>query len=679
MVKKSNQQLKIKNNNLTRYYILRIVFGIGIALVFLGITILFKEFTQPKATKIYWFIPDGMRAEENVFTVFQWAQEGKLPNIKKLIENGSYGYSIPDFPSHTPTNFASLLTGAHPSIHGVADGPMHIEGYPLDKPSVAGFSSTAKKVSPIWKVLEDSGKKVTLLSIPGSTPPELKNGITIRGRWGGWGEDTHAIIYEPLEKLQERKSQGRGFRLFYLGMPLTRFTEKSVATGWNNAPVSYTSPYEATLNAYGTNLHAYIFDSTNDTLTNFDSVLISKDKNTHITTLKPGSWSDWYPVTLHTTKDNKVFKSQVKIKVIKLSSDGVFRVRLYFNNINEFIADPPYVAKELTEGVGPMVDFVDNWPAQLIYEDEDKATFLEEMQMSLDWHKKATGFIYEKYQPDVFIQDTYTPNQMLESRWWHRYIDTDNKDYTPEGAKTAMVDILKMYQGLDAILGEAMQKADKNTLIVLSSDHGIAGLHKQVKLNNLFAQKGWFRFTTDRATGEPIIDWANTKVAFLKMAHVYINPNGLGGNWKRGSGTEYEKLREEVINTLQNELIDQDGSKVLIQAVKWEDAPKFFDLPTDRVGDIVLEVQKGYQWLEEPDETLSIFVEPLTSGYKQANNPKDPDMWTPFVIMGPGVKKGYKLENPISHVDQMPTFLKLLNIKIPEYVQGRVLTEILSK
>lgn len=161
------------------------------------------------------------------------------------------------------------------------------------------------------------------------------------------------------------------------------------------------------------------------------------------------------------------------------------------------------------------------------------------------------------------------------------------------------------------------------------------------------------------------------------MAHVYLNPKGLGGNWTRSSGPEYEELRNEVIKALQ-ELADKDGSKPLVQAVKWENAPKFFELPTDRVGDLVLEVKKGYQWLEEPDFSLEIFTKPLTSGYKQANNPKDPDMWTPFVIMGPGVKKGFRIEKPISHVDQMPTFLKLLGVKIPDYVQGRVLTEILK-
>ena len=42
----------------------------------------------------------------------------------------------------------------------------------------------------------------------------------------------------------------------------------------------------------------------------------------------------------------------------------------------------------------------------------------------------------QTYAPDAFIQDTYTPNQMLESRWWHRYIDKNHPDYAgPEKKK----------------------------------------------------------------------------------------------------------------------------------------------------------------------------------------------------------------------------------------------------
>lgn len=652
------------------------IISIIIVVAFAGGLFYFANFAPAKATKIYWFIPDGLRAEPDMFTVYKWAREGKLPNIKKMMDEGAYGYSIPDFPSHTPTNFASLLTGAHPNVHGIADGPMHVEGAPLAKPSAAGFSSQTKKVAPIWKVLEQAGKKVALLSIPGSTPPELENGITIRGRWGGWGADTPAIMFEPKEKLAERKSAGKAFRLFFLGQKLTEFVDKNSAAGWENVPISYSPAKEAKLESYGLPVYIYVYDSTDDKIVNYDSVKFSLDKKSELFELKQGAQSEWQDVNLKW--QNQEFESQMRAKAVKLWPEtGNFRIRMFFNNMNKFIVDPGEIAEEMTQEIGPMVDFVDNWPAQLVYEEEDKVAFFEEAMESLNWHKKATGLIMQKYQPDVLIQDTYTPNQMLESRWWMRYVEPRHKDYDPQKAERAWQDILKMYQGIDAILGEAMDTADKNTLIILSSDHGIAPLYKQVRLNNLFAKKGWLKFTIDEKTGEPAIDWKNTKAIYLKMAYVYVNPNGLAGDWKRASGPEYEKLRDEVISAI-SELKDEKGIGPLEQAVKWEDAPKYFELPVDRIGDIVLEVKQGYQWWEEVTADLEIFTDPLGSGYKQANDPKAKEMWTPFVIMGPGVKKGFELQENISHIDQMPTILKLLGVEIPSYVQGRVLTEILK-
>ncbi len=101
-----------------------------------------------------------------------------------------------------------------------------------------------------------------------------------------------------------------------------------------------------------------------------------------------------------------------------------------------------------------------------------------------------------------------------------------------------------MYQGIDAILGEALKNAGPDATIVLSSDHGILPIKKDVVLNNLFAKEGLLVFALDYAkTGEPVVDWAKSKVAFLKMIGVYVNPAGLAGPWKRGSGPEYEALR----------------------------------------------------------------------------------------------------------------------------------------
>ena len=633
--------------------------------------------------KIYWFIPDGMRADPDLFKLFEWAEIGELPNIKRMMDQGAFGYSISAFPTHTPVNFASLLTGATPKVHGVADGPMHIEGRTLSKVAIGGFSSVAKKVPPIWVTLEENKKKVILLSVPGSTPPELEEGITVRGRWGGWGADFHALNFESKGDMTQRKKQGRGSRLFFFGPELTRYIDTQPATEWKNAPKSFSPSLEVKLEGWGKAVFALIYDSTNDKKTNYNKVAFSYDKEKILAVLGQGQWSDWNAIDLKFQEEN--VNSDVKFKIIKLDINddkdkAFFRFRVFYSNINRLIVKPGEVADEVRNAVGPMVDTVDNFPAQLIYYPEDKQTFLEESDMSFEWHKKAAQFMIKHYKPDVFIQDIYNPNQMLTSRWWMGYIDPMSvryNDVDEKERKNLWKEVKDMYKKLDAILGEYLAQADKDTIIVLSSDHGAIPINKEVKVNNLFAKEGLLKFTLDENTGEPIIDWANSKAIYLKMDNVYVHPDGLAGDWKRGSGPEYEALRDKVKGLLEN-LTDTDGTKPVESVVKWEDAPEYFDLPQDRVGDLVIANKAGYGWGEEFTADLNVFTTPLYSGYKQAVDPKHKGMWTPFVIMGPGVKKNTELKEPIRIIDQYPTIMKLLGVESPSFVEGKVITEILE-
>ena len=638
-----------------------------------------QSFSKGSSLKLYWFIPDGVRAEPTLFNIYKWAEEGKLPNIKKLMEQGSYGYSYPNFPSHTPTNFATLLTGSYPEIHGVNDGPMRALGNPLDKVAVPGFRSTVKKVPPIWTTLEEAGYKVGIISVPGSTPPEVNQGVVLRGRWGGWGADFHAINFETKGNLAQRIMQGRAARLFYFGPQLTQYIDAQIPTGWLNTPQSYSAPMEVTLDAWGAKVYAYIYDSTNDSQKNYDKVSFSKDKQTIFANLTQGQWSDWQQITLKWQAEDKQVdvESDLKATVIKLDSDGFFRLRLFYNNLNSYITQPEEASDKVQEHTGPMVDFADNFPAQLIYYPEDKKTFEDEADMSFEWHKKAVTAINEEFAPNVIIHDIYTPNQMLTTRWWMGYVDPVSsryKDVSDEEREKLWQEVQDMYKKLDDIVGEILKVSDKNTYIVFTSDHGAVPLDKDVYLNNLFAKNGWLKFSIDPKTGEPIIDWKNSKVIYLKMAHVYISPNGLDGNYQRASGEEYEKLRQQVIDALES-LKDTDETKPLTEVVKWEDAKEFMQLDPERVGDLVIANAPGYWWNEEMSKDLKIFSESLITGYKQAIESKDvPGMWVPFIIAGPGVKKNYFIgDEPFKMIDQYPTIMKALGEKIPDFVQGKAL------
>ena len=340
---------------------------------------------------------------------------------------------------------------------------------------------------------------------------------------------------------------------------------------------------------------------------------------------------------------------------------------------------PAEMSAEINRDVGPMVDFVDNYPPQLIYFKEDKQVFLEEAEMSLTWHQKMLRFLLNRSGSDIIIHDIYTPNQMHTSRWWLPFLDPKSKFYnsvSEEERKKLWSEVKRMYQKIDAILGEAIHSINEDSYVVLSSDHGAIPLNMEVRLNNLFAKKGWLKFFVDKKTGETEIDWKNTKVVYLQMNNIYINPKGLNSAFRRVSGTEYESLRNQVLNVVQ-ELKDENGVYPLEHAAKWENVDTEFDLPNDRVGDIVIANRAGYNWIEELTDDLKTFKAPLKGGYKQAVvATHEQGMWTPFVIMGPGVKKNYQISKPIQHIEQYPTIMKLLKQPIPDFVEGKPLDEI---
>ncbi|NTV14994.1 MAG: sulfatase-like hydrolase/transferase [Desulfobulbaceae bacterium] len=651
--------------------------------------------------KLYWFIPDGLRGDRDLFDLFRWAEAGELPNLKKLMERGTYGYSRPVFPGHTPTNFATLLTGCTPRVHGIADGPMHVEGYPLQMVSKGGFSSVAKKVPPIWYTLEEQGLTSTLLAIPGSTPPELDNGAVLRGRWGGWGIDFPAMIFHSAGDRELRQYQGLGNRVFSFGSELTHFVAPTAPAGWRlPLPKSFSPIRQVDLTGWGAPMFGLLYDSTDDGRGDYDRVLFSADKASNLADLTVGEWSTWLPIRLSWEMQNDyniytpkrpgweremsavTVDTEVALNVIRLGGPDDFRIQFFYNNLNSYLVKPSSLYPEIAKALGPMVDFPDNYPPQLIYYPEDRATFLEETRRSLDWHRRAAGFLIDRRDSEVIIHDVYTPNQMLVGRWWLGELDPSSRHYAaiPEAERQARWrEVKAMYQGIDAILGEIMAKADDDTVIVFSSDHGIVPLDREVRLNNLFAAKGLLKYTLDRQTGEYRIDWGKTRAIFLQMDNIYLNPAGLAGNYRRASGPEYEELRNQVIEILAT-LKDDNGVAPLAKVVKWEEAEKELQLPADRVGDLVVANRATYGWVEEVTGDGRVFADSLKGGYKQAILPESTDaMLTPFVISGPGVKKNHRLAQVIRHIDQYPTIMTLLGKKIPDFVEGQPLAEVLGR
>lgn len=107
----------------------------------------------------------------------QWTRSGHLPNLAKLIEQGSFGVLRSTIPVHSPTAWASFITGLNPGNHGVFDFVRReMDGYRLRV-----IRADQIKGDSLWHLLGQNGRQVGVMNVPMTYPPEKVNGFLISG------------------------------------------------------------------------------------------------------------------------------------------------------------------------------------------------------------------------------------------------------------------------------------------------------------------------------------------------------------------------------------------------------------------------------------------------------------------------------------------------------------------
>ena len=104
-------------------------------------------------------------------------EEGILPTFQTLCETGVYGELTSTLHPLSPPAWTSFITGKNPGKHGIYDFVIH-------KPNSYELEYTyggMRKGLSIWKLLSIAGKKVTVLNVPMTFPPEAVNGVLISG------------------------------------------------------------------------------------------------------------------------------------------------------------------------------------------------------------------------------------------------------------------------------------------------------------------------------------------------------------------------------------------------------------------------------------------------------------------------------------------------------------------
>lgn len=99
------------------------------------------------------------------------AEEGLMPNFKKILETGSHGILESTMPPMTGTAWSTFATGKQPGKHGVYD-------FLLVNDSLENFHITTSrdiKGKTVYEIIDEHKKTPITINLPNSWPPRLKD------------------------------------------------------------------------------------------------------------------------------------------------------------------------------------------------------------------------------------------------------------------------------------------------------------------------------------------------------------------------------------------------------------------------------------------------------------------------------------------------------------------------
>ncbi len=107
--------------------------------------------------------------------ILPWVEQGHLPNLGRLIGEGTHGELRSTLPPVTSPAWPTFMTGCNPGKHGVFD---------FIQPNGTNYSlvnATRLQQPTIWQMLSNKGYRVGVLNVPVTYPPQPVNGFMVSG------------------------------------------------------------------------------------------------------------------------------------------------------------------------------------------------------------------------------------------------------------------------------------------------------------------------------------------------------------------------------------------------------------------------------------------------------------------------------------------------------------------
>lgn len=592
--------------------------------------------------------------------VQRFISEGKLCNIANLAKRGAFATNcLVPFPTLTPPNWTSIVTGAWPGTHGITDFTVHHPGDSLET-LYSGFNSRECCAEYLWDAAERLGKRSILVKYPGSWPPTLKKGIQIDGC------HTHECIHElEVEHLFSTDNY-----------PMSTQTNIQPASGWKNLPETNSVPLETSISfaaiekrtimgrvlkdEYSTKkstYHILILDTRGE---GYDKIIMSKSKNVdeQVTQLSVGRWSRW--IFEKFFKNGKFVKGVFRAKLIELSKDAQ-HFRLYTTQIMPVkgFTFPDVIGPEIVEKVGPFMTNPGWYGITRSWIDD--TTFLELIEQQNNMLADVGNFLMEKYPWDFYFTQTHTIDCAA-----HVYLNQADP-LTSEGNQEYYLRLLgEVYESVDRMIGKLLKRKNDNTLVVVVSDHGTTASASNTRLSvkKILKEAGLLDYKRDEKSGQESINWSKTRAIPQRSVYIYVNLRGRDPEGIVNRGSEYEEVREKIIEVLYDYRDPTTGKNPFVLVLRREDA-QILRLQGDKIGDIVYALKPGFEHIHGKQLPTAEYGIGSMKGL--------------LIITGPEIKTSYTLKNPVSLVDIAPTLTYLIDMPSLRNSEGRIIHEILTK
>jgi predicted AlkP superfamily phosphohydrolase/phosphomutase len=152
-----------------------------------------------------------------------WIEDGTMPTLQRLVKGGASGVLTTTLPPISSSAWVSFATGKNPGKHGLVD---FVHPRP-NSYQISIVSPQQRASKAIWNLLSDAGRKVGIVGMPVTYPPEEVNGYMVSDFLTPSASDDYT--YPP--SLADELEQAMG------GFPLlpderhrsTKFTDKFIA------------------------------------------------------------------------------------------------------------------------------------------------------------------------------------------------------------------------------------------------------------------------------------------------------------------------------------------------------------------------------------------------------------------------------------------------------------------